>query len=97
MIYMALDIRKSITLDGNSVIDGTIAETYRATINDANPEDMTIDRYQQNKIAYKANRVQCRKDAVEFEELAYAMQDEMIKAKTETATNEATTDETFVE
>lgn len=97
MIDMALDIRKSITLDGNSVIEGTIAETYRATISDANPEDMTIDRYQQNKIAYKANRVQCRKDAVEFEELAYVMQDEMIKAKTETATNEATTDETFVE
>ena len=77
---MALTIKKSITLDGNSVFNGVIAETYRAVINNENPEDMTIASYQQNKQIYKENRVECRKDSAEFEEVAYALQDEMIQA-----------------
>lgn len=85
---MALTIKKSITLDGNSVFNGVIAETYRAVIDNENPEDMTIASYQQNKQTYKENRVECRKDSAEFEEVAYALQDEMIQANEsiETAT-----------
>ena len=85
---MALTIKKSITLDGNSVFNGVIAETYRAVIDNENPEDMTITSYQQNKQTYKENRVECRKDSAEFEEVAYALQDEMIQANVtiETAT-----------
>lgn len=89
---MALTIKKSITLDGNSVFNGVIAETYRAVINDENPEDMTITSYQQNKQTYKENRIQCRKDSAEFEEMAYALQDEMIHANEATeATSDTTT------
>ena len=83
---MALTIRKSITLDGDSVFNGVIAETYRAVINNENPEDMTITSYQQNKQAYKQNRVQCRKDSADFEEIAYALQDEMIQSNEATDT-----------
>lgn len=81
-----LNMKKSVTLTGSSIIDGTIAEGYQAVINSENPEDMTISSWQQDKVVYKANRVQCREDAAAFEDAAYALQDEMIAelaAKTE--------------
>ena len=73
-----LNMEKSITLTGNSMIGEEIAEGYRAEIKSHNPEDMNISSWQQNKALYKANRVQCREDAAAFEEAAYALQDEMI-------------------
>lgn len=73
-----LNTTKSITLKGNSIIDGVIVEGYQAVINSANPNDMTISSWQQDKALYKANRVQCRADSAEFEETAYALQDEML-------------------
>ena len=73
-----LKTKKSITLTGNSVIDGKVAEGYSATIDSANPQDMNISSWQQDKPLCKANRAQCRADKAEFEDLAYACQDEMI-------------------
>lgn len=75
-----LKTEKRITFTGNSTFDGVIAETYTATINSDNPADMTITSYQQNKAVYKENREQCWADRAEFENAAYAMQDEMIAA-----------------
>ena len=77
-----LTSKKKVTIEGNSIIDGVSAEGYRAEINSDNPEDMTISKWQQDKATYKANRIQCRKDAEEFEEMAYALQDEMIAKRT---------------
>ena len=76
-----IDIKKTITLEGNSKINEVIAETYRAVINHDNQDDMSMSRYQQNKQAYKENHVKCRKDAESFEEYAYALQEQMIKEK----------------
>ncbi len=78
---MLSTIKKSITLTGNSTIDGVLAEGYQAVINSDKPEEMTISSWQQDKAAYKANRTQCRKDAAEFEDAAYALQDEMLADK----------------
>lgn len=75
-----LKTTKSITLKGESIIDGTAAEGYQAVINELNPDDMTISSWQSNKALYKANRTQCRKDSAEFEEMAYTIQDEMLAA-----------------
>lgn len=77
-----LNMKKSVTLTGESVIDGKQAEGYSATINSENPEDMNLSSWQQDKALYKANRTQCRQDAAEFEDAAYALQDEMIAAMT---------------
>lgn len=76
-----LNMNKSITLNGTSTIDGAVAEGYQAIINSDNPEDITFSSWQQDKALYKANRVQCRKDAEEFEEASYAIQDEMLSQK----------------
>lgn len=76
-----LNMKKTTTISGNSTINGVIAEGYNAVINSENPADMTITSYQQDKAVYKANRIQCRADKAEFEDAAYALQDEMIAAQ----------------
>ncbi len=73
-----LTIKKSITITGNSTIDGAVAEGYQAIIDSDNPADMTISSWQQDKAAYKANRTTCRQDAADIEDAVYALQDEMI-------------------
>lgn len=83
-----LNMKKSITLTGASMIDGAQAEGYTATIDDNNPEDMTLSSYKVDKNLYKANRTQCRQDAAEFEDAAYALQDELIDEKAATETTE---------
>lgn len=90
-----LTTRKIITYTGESKIDGVTAENYQANIDSNNPEDMTISSWQSNKSLYKANRTTCRKDSAEFEDMVYAVQDEMIavletEAETETETNDRT-------
>lgn len=76
-----LNITKSITLKGTSTIDGVVVEGYQAVINSANPNEMNISSWQQNKPLYKENRAQCRADKAEFEDAAYALQDELLAEK----------------
>ena len=73
-----LEIKKEITLTGESKIDGVVAENYRAVIDSANPSNMTIITTQRDKELRKANRDICRVDEKDFEETAYALQDQMI-------------------
>ena len=74
---MALTTSKSINLSGQSVINGVTVETYTASCSEANPKTMYIQQSTTNQELRKENR----KDRDEFEELAYAMQDEMIANK----------------
>lgn len=76
-----LSMKKSITLTGFSVIDGANVEGYSAVIDSDNPNEMNITSWQQDKALYKANRSICRMDEAEFEDAAYALQDEMIAEK----------------
>lgn len=76
-----LTTKKSITITGQSVIDGTAAEGYQAVIDSENPEDMKLTSWQTNKNLYKANRAACREDSAAFEDAAYALQDELIAEK----------------
>lgn len=83
---MALHSRKKITVEGESVINGAVVQGYRAEINSDNPEDITISDWIVDKNGYKENRVQARRDSNEFEDMAYAIQDEMIAAIVTTET-----------
>lgn len=76
-----LNMKKSVTITGQSIVDGVVAEGYQAVIDSENPSDMNITSWQQDKAVYKANRAQCRADAAEFEDAAYELQDEMIAEK----------------
>ncbi|MDY3249795.1 MAG: hypothetical protein SOX32_05535 [Candidatus Choladocola sp.] len=83
-----LKTKKSITLTGNSVIDGVVVAGYQAVINSDDPNDMNISSWQQDKAMYTANRSQCRQDEAEFEDTAYALQDELLAEKQSTADSE---------
>lgn len=76
-----LKFEKKITLTGQSMIDGTIAEGYQAVIDSADPNNMNMTSWQANKALYKEHRAQCRQDECEFEEAAYALQDALIAEK----------------
>ena len=73
-----LQSRKKITVEGESVINGVVVQGYRAEINSDNPEDIVISEWIVDKNGYKDNRVQARQDNSDFEDMAYALQDELI-------------------
>lgn len=77
-----LKTKKTMTLTGQTVIDGVVAENHTATIDSSNPNDISISSFQQDKTVYKENRIQCRADKAEFEDMVYTLQDEMIAERT---------------
>jgi hypothetical protein len=80
-----LNITKRITLSGQTIIDGASVAGYSANIDSENPSDMTLSMWQNNKELYKENRTTCRQEQAEFEDTAYALQDEMIASLKEEA------------
>lgn len=79
---MALQARRRVMIEGESVVNGVVIQGYRAEINEADPENsLNMSDWIADKAGYKANRVQARKDSTEFEDMVYALQDEMIAAK----------------
>jgi hypothetical protein len=74
-----LNIQKKVILTGKTMIDEKQVVGYQATIDSENPDNMTLNRRNTNKELYKANRELCRKEEAEFEDAAYALQDEMLK------------------
>lgn len=77
---MALQSTKKITFEGESVINGVVVQGYRAEISTSNPENVQMSEWIADQNGYKANRVQARKDNGEFEDMVYALQDELIAA-----------------
>lgn len=78
-----LKVKNRITLEGESVVDGLAIARYRAEIDSDNPNNMIITASQMDKIGYKTNREEARKDQAEFEDIAYVKQDEMLEELSE--------------
>lgn len=78
---MALQIRKKITVEGESVVDGIVVQGYRAELNEDNPENLVMSDWIVNQALYKANRSAVRADLCEFEDTVFAIQDEMLAAQ----------------
>ncbi len=76
-----LNMTKTVTINGSSHIEGMIAETFNATIDSNNPENMNLSSYIQNTKTYRENQTQCDKDAEEFRTKAFEIQDAMIAEK----------------
>ena len=83
---MALQIRKKNTIEGESVINGTVVQGYRAELNENNPENLTMSDWIVDQAAYKANRSEARADSHAFEDEVFAMQDALIAAAGNTET-----------
>lgn len=75
-----LNVTQKITITGESIVDGVSIAGFSASINSNNPADMVLSMWQNNKQACKENRAIVRADQAEFEDFAYAKQDELIAA-----------------
>jgi len=73
-----LNIKQKSTIEGEFTKDGKSVAGFRAEIDSEAPENMHIAVWQNDKEAYKANRVEARQAQAEFEDYAYAYQDELI-------------------
>jgi hypothetical protein len=76
-----LSIQKKVTLTGETVIDGKSVLGHSATIDSDNPAEITISCWKNDKDLYKQHRSLCRQEQAEFEDAAYAVQDEIISEK----------------
>lgn len=76
-----LNITKTTQFRGESKIGETAAKMFEATINTANPENMTLNSYVINYDLYKSNRSAIAADQAAFEDVAYAFQDQLIAEK----------------
>ncbi len=75
-----LTTQQTTTIVGRSIIDGKEVCKFQASINSANPKEMSFSSWQLDKEAYKNNRSVCRADEATFEDHCYVIQDEMIAA-----------------
>ena len=73
-----LNINEKVLMTGESVVEGQVAATYNAQIDSADPGNIIFTSRQNDKELYKKNRKVCIADQAEFEDAAYARQDEMI-------------------
>lgn len=86
---MALQARKRVMIEGESVVNGVVAQGYRAEINEEDPKNgLNMSDWIADKEVYKANRAQVRQDSHAFEDAVFALQDEMIAALETTTTEE---------
>lgn len=72
-----LNINKSIDLNGNSTMENSQVMYYSARINSDNPDDYSITSSIQNQALYKKHRAAIKAEQAEFEDMVYALVDEM--------------------
>ena len=85
-----LEIVKTTTFTGSSKIGETIVKMFTATVNTESPEEMTLNHWVVNYPVYKANRTAIGLEEVEFEDQAYAFQQQLIDEKKALETPEVT-------
>ncbi len=76
---MSLTIKKSSTLNGESKIEGKIVMTMIAEISSDALGNSFIRQSILDQELYAKNRVECRKDAAEFQERVYMIEDKFIE------------------
>lgn len=80
-----LTTNQQITLNGHSKINDVAVENYTASFNTDNPTAISINSNIINAELRKENKEQCRADRNEFEDMAYALQDEYTANEGETS------------
>lgn len=86
MPNITVNIKKTVSIKADVMVDGVLAKGYSASIDTDNPNDIAISEYISNKELYKANRNLINIEVAKIEDKAYAEQDAMIK---EVTVNEA--------
>ena len=73
-----LEIIKTTQFKGNSKVGADIVKVFDASINTADPENITLQAYVVNYDLYKANRAAVAADQTSFEDAVYAFQEALI-------------------
>ncbi|NMV57061.1 hypothetical protein FOL87_00165 [Lactobacillus reuteri] len=71
---MALQKTKSISLEGKSMVNGTVVVRMTASLSTTGSTD-SVNQYVQNVDLYNANKRDVRKDISEFQDYVYEQQD----------------------
>ena len=75
---MALEVKKSISLTGQSNINGQQAVYLNADVTTDSAGNTTINQSIVDQNLYRQNRVECRKDIDDFREKVWAVEDELL-------------------
>lgn len=73
-----LEIIKETKFRGTAKVGDSAAKMFEATINTANPENMSFNHYIVNYELYKSNRSAIGAEQLAFEDAAYLFQDQLI-------------------
>ena len=76
---MPLTIIKSISLQGQSIIDGQTVVYLSANISTETLGNSSVTQTIQNQELYVANKAACRADITEFQNAVFEEEDTMIK------------------
>ncbi|URZ87560.1 hypothetical protein [Floricoccus penangensis] len=74
---MALEIRKTITVQGESKINDKVIVYLSASVSTDGNSSNNITQSIQDPELYQANRVQCRKDTTAFQNVVYEIEDQI--------------------
>lgn len=74
-----LNTSKSITISGQSIMEGQVVAYMTANLSTDGKANENINKTIQNQTLYDANKESVRKDMRDFEDLVYAEQDKLVK------------------
>lgn len=74
-----LNTSKSITISGQSIMEGQVVAYMSANLSTDGNTSECISKNIQNQSLYDANKEAVRKDMRDFEDLVYAEQDKLVK------------------
>lgn len=75
---MALETKKSISITGESKINGKQVIYLSANVTTDNAGNSNISQQIMDQELYKQNRVECRKDIDEFQAKVWAVEDDLL-------------------
>ena len=75
---MALNTKKSISITGESKINGQQVIYLNADVTTDSAGNTNINQSITDQNLYRQNRVECRKDVDDFQERVWAIEDELV-------------------
>ncbi len=82
---MALETKKSITITGESKINGQSVIYLSANVTTDSAGNTSINQTINNQDLYRQNRVECRKDVEDFQDKVWAVEDDLLSEVEEQA------------
>ena len=74
---MSLEIRKTISLTGESKVDGKAIVYFSANVSTDENSNTSFNQNIVEQELYQANRLACRKDATAFQNAVYDVEDQL--------------------